>query len=170
MLTFPGIGRATAFAFAEAGCKKLAICDLNATGLAEIEELIQEAYPKQVQIVAYVTNTANEANVKDFISATVNKFGVINYAVNCAGIIGNNERSTETSMEEFDRINGINYRGTWLCSREELRVMLGQEISEGRAGRRGEKGCVVNVASQLGIVSRPTARELLPRTCDAKRC
>jgi 3-oxoacyl-[acyl-carrier protein] reductase len=48
------------------------------------------------------------------------------------------------SVEEWDRVLGINLRGTFLCCRFALPHMLG----------RGE-GKIVNVASQLGQVGAP---------------
>ena len=75
------------------------------------------------------------------------------------GVIGNNERSTSTSAYNFDLINNINYRGTWLSSRAELTQMLKQEPLPTHDGRLGNRGSIVNIASQLGVVSRPNARE-----------
>lgn len=74
------------------------------------------------------------------------------------GVLSNNERSSETTLEEFDRINSINYRGCWLCSRAEITQMLKQEPLPTHDGRLGNRGSVVNIASQLGIVGRPAAR------------
>jgi len=76
-------------------------------------------------------------------------------------VLSNNERSDATSPEEFDRINGINYRGCWLCSRAEIKQMLKQEPLATHDGRKGNRGSVVNIASQLGIVGRPAARKYL---------
>lgn len=82
------------------------------------------------------------------------KFGRIDYCVNCAGILGNSKPSAETSVDDFDKINSVNYRGTWLSSRAQIRVMMKQEMLEGAR----ERGSIVNIASQLGIVSRRAAR------------
>jgi NAD(P)-dependent dehydrogenase (short-subunit alcohol dehydrogenase family) len=73
------------------------------------------------------------------------------------GIMGNNARSTETSAQQFDEINGINYRGMWLSSRVELTQMLKQEPFPTHDGRQENRGAIVNIASQLGLVSRPSA-------------
>jgi NAD(P)-dependent dehydrogenase (short-subunit alcohol dehydrogenase family) len=63
-------------------------------------------------------------------------------------------------LEEFDRVNSVNYRGAWLCSRAQIRVMEKQGFLDGNGERvRGQKGSVVHIASQLGIVGRPAARE-----------
>jgi NAD(P)-dependent dehydrogenase (short-subunit alcohol dehydrogenase family) len=75
-----------------------------------------------------------------------------------AGILGNGQSTTETSTAQFDTINGVNYRGIWLCSRAELKQMLKQEPLPTHDGRPGNKGSIVHIASQLGIVSRPNSR------------
>jgi len=39
--------------------------------------------------------------------------------------------------------------------------MLRQEVLPSHDGRPGERGSVVNIASQLGVVGRPNAREFV---------
>jgi hypothetical protein len=46
------------------------------------------------------------------------------------GILSNNQRSDETSIADFDRINNVNYRGCWLTSRAEITQMLKQDPLE----------------------------------------
>jgi NAD(P)-dependent dehydrogenase (short-subunit alcohol dehydrogenase family) len=49
----------------------------------------------------------------------------------------------------------INYRGIWLCSRAQLGAMVRQDPLDGNVpGRAPERGAIVNIASQLGIVSK----------------
>jgi NAD(P)-dependent dehydrogenase (short-subunit alcohol dehydrogenase family) len=106
---------------------------------------------------------ADEQFVESFINEVVSTFGRIDYAVNCVGILGDSGRSTETSTEDFDRITNINYRGCWLSSRAELKQMLKQDpLPSHDPGRVPQRGSIVNIASQLGIVSRPGARK---RSC-----
>lgn len=90
-------------------------------------------------------------------------FGRVDYAVNCAGVLGKPLASGEMDVAEFDRVNAVNYRGCWLSSRAQLRAMLLQEPLEGliKDERRRQRGAIVNIASQLGIVGRPNAREYL---------
>lgn len=72
---------------------------------------------------------------------------------------GVRERSTDLSPKQFDFVTNINYRGVWLSSRAELAQMLKQEPLPTHDGRAGNKGSIVNIASQLGIVSTFNARE-----------
>ncbi|KAJ4859494.1 short chain dehydrogenase domain-containing protein [Trichoderma breve] len=142
-----GIGAATAQAFAIAGCTNIAITDINASGLLETQESINRVHPG-VKLFARAGDIADEAFVESFMDNVLQEFGRIDYAVNCAGILSSPLRSTELSLEEFDRINQVNYRGCWLSSRAQLKRMI--------------KGAIVNVASQLGIVGRHAAREFPP--------
>lgn len=123
---------------------------------------ISEAYP-QVQIYSAAGDISDEKFVDSFVEETVRKFGRLDYCVNCAGILGNNAASHETTTEEFDRINGVNYRGCWFSSRAQIRAMLAQEpldhLNAEEDGRRRQRGAIVNIASQLGIVGRPCARK-----------
>ena len=103
---------------------------------------------------------ADESFVESFMSEVVRKFGRLDYGVNCAGILGEGRRSTETTTDTFDHINGVNYRGCWMSSRAQIKQMLRQDpLPSHDPGRSPQRGAVVNIASQLGIVGRPSARK-----------
>jgi NAD(P)-dependent dehydrogenase (short-subunit alcohol dehydrogenase family) len=153
-----GMGAAIAKSFAQEGCNKIAITDLNNDLLEATRQAITEKHP-DVEVLAVTGNIADEGFVESFFEQVISELGRIDYCVNCAGVMGNNKSSTETSTADFDRINSINYRGCWLTSRAELKHMLTQEPLESHDGRPGERGSIVNIASQLGLVGRPNARE-----------
>ncbi|KAK7902229.1 hypothetical protein LTR67_001873 [Exophiala xenobiotica] len=152
-----GIGAATARAFAEAGCKRIAITDRNADLLEKTKESIASKWP-EVEVFSEAGDISVEDFVDNFMKNVVDKFGSIDYAVNCAGVLGQALRSHEMDAAEFDRINTINYRGCWLSSRAELRQMVKQDLpASDDSGRAPQRGAIVNIASQLGIVGRPAA-------------
>lgn len=153
-----GMGQAIAKSFAREGCKHIAITDINAQLLDVTKREIQEAFPG-VEVHAQAGDIADDKFVEAFFDVVKQKFGSINYAVNCAGIMGNNQNSTSSSISDFDKINSINYRGCWLSSRAELKHMLKQDALTTHDGRPGERGAIVNIASQLGVVGRPNARK-----------
>ncbi|KAJ5575722.1 Short-chain dehydrogenase/reductase SDR [Penicillium sp. DV-2018c] len=159
-----GIGAATAKAFAAAGCERIAITDLNEETLQQTTEALKSAHSK-IQLLVEAGNVADDQFADSFIDKVVKSFGRIDYAVNCAGVLGKSQRSDETSLEEFDRVNNINYRGCWLSSRAELKQMITQSpLPSHDPNRPPQRGAVVNVASQLGIVGRPGA----PAYCASK--
>lgn len=154
-----GIGAAVARAFAAAGCERIAITDLNPHTLEQTEKAITTAYSK-VKLFVHPGNVADDHFAESFISKVTKTFGRVDYAVNCAGVLGVPMRSGETSLEEFDRVNNVNYRGCWLSSRAQLMQMLEQDpLPSHDPSRPAQRGAVVNIASQLGIVSRPNARK-----------
>ena len=158
-LYMTGIGAAVARAFAAAGCEKIAITDLNDTTLEQTKKAIAASHPN-VQLLLHPGDVANDRFAESFISKVVGKFGRVDYAVNCAGVLGIPMRSDETSLAEFDRVNNINYRGCWLSSRAQLTQMIKQDpLPSHDPARPGQRGAVVNIASQLGVVSRPNARK-----------
>ncbi|KAF2725726.1 NAD(P)-binding protein [Polychaeton citri CBS 116435] len=116
------------------------------------------------QIVAVPTDIAHEDQVNHLIEFTVRQLGRLDYAVNAAGVLGSTACSTETPSHEFDRINGINYRGCWLSSRAELAQMLKQDPLPTHDGRMGNRGSIVNIASALAFVGRQNA----PAYCGSK--
>ncbi|KAI7551296.1 NAD(P)-binding protein [Hortaea werneckii] len=158
-----GIGQATAVSFAKEGCPEIVIADRNDDGLDETTSRIHEAAP-DCAVLSIRTDVSDQDSVQALIDKAVEAFGRLDYVCNSAGTLSNNERSHETSLEEFDRINKINYKGCWLCSRAEIQQMLKQEPLPTHDGRRGNRGSVVNIASQLGIVGRPAA----PAYCGSK--
>lgn len=101
----PGIGSAVAKAFAAAGCKRIAITDRNADLLGPVRDAILSASPPGVEVYAEAGDISDAAFVQSFVQGVVAKFGRLDYAVNCAGVAGTGQRCTETSLEDFDRIN-----------------------------------------------------------------
>jgi NAD(P)-dependent dehydrogenase (short-subunit alcohol dehydrogenase family) len=139
--------------FIHSGCTKIAITDVNAATLSQTKAVLETLNPS-AQILAIDGNIADEAFVDSLLQSVVSAFDRLDYAVNCAGVLGPSLRSDETAVAEFDRINGVNYRGCWLSSRAELRVMKAQTPLVDHPGQRG---AVVSIASQLGVVGRPQA-------------
>lgn len=142
--------------FAQAGCKRIAITDINTNTLADTRASLYEISPLLVSLVQ-VGNVADEAFADSLVKATVDLFGRLDYVVNCAGILGDALRSSETPVAMFDRINDVNYKGSWLVSRAALGQMVKQEPLPEHLQQRGS---IVNIASQLGLVGRPEAGEL----------
>jgi 3-oxoacyl-[acyl-carrier protein] reductase len=72
------------------------------------------------------------------VEAVQEAFGRIDVLVNNAGILSRSPLE-RMPVEEWDRVLGVNLRGTFLCCRAVLPRMLG----------RGD-GRIINVASQIG--------------------
>lgn len=145
-------------AFARAGCSRLAITDINSRSLSQTRDAVLAINPS-AQITSLAGDISDEQFVSAFAEQTTSTFRRLDYAVNCAGILGESQRSSEMAVEDFDRLTRINYRGTWLMARVALGWMVQQEPL---ADHPTQRGAVVNIASQLGIVARPGARKSSP--------
>ena len=89
------------------------------------------------------TDVSREGEVRGMICEVIEALGRIDVLVNSAGVLSQSPLE-QMPVEEWDRVLGINLRGTFLCCRFALPHML----------ERGE-GRIVNVASQLGQVGAP---------------
>ncbi|GKT47534.1 2-(R)-hydroxypropyl-CoM dehydrogenase [Colletotrichum spaethianum] len=148
-----GIGAAVARGFARSGCSRIAITDLNKKSLADTRNVILQIDPK-AQVLSREGDVSDESFVNYFVQDVAKQFGRIDYSVSCAGILGQSLRSHETSTAAFDLITNVNCKGSWLVSRAVLSHMLNQQPHEEHPSQRG---AIVNIASQLGVVARPAA-------------
>ncbi|KAL2415614.1 hypothetical protein ABEF95_004490 [Exophiala dermatitidis] len=151
-----GIGAATALAFAEAGCTEIALTDRDAAGLQRTaDEIVRRQRHSKVKVLVRDGDISLESFVDSFVAEVVQQFHRVDYVVYCAGIIGSSSDTINITTDEFDTVNGVNYRGCWLLSRAVLKVMVKQEPPPGHASdRRPQRGSIVNVASQLALVGR----------------
>lgn len=128
-----GIGRATAFAFAEAGARVVAV-DLDAEGAARTAELARligapEAWPETVDV--------SDAEAMEKLAArTADLYGVPDVVVNNAGI-GLAGPFLDTTPEEWKRVLDVNLWGVIHGCR-----LFGKQMVE-----RGQGGHIVNTAS-----------------------
>lgn len=144
-----GIGRATALAFAKRGCS-VVIADID---LSRTEVVADEIRAMGTEALAVRADVASPADVESLHQATLDAFGRLDYACNNAGIEGLQAPMTETTLENFDRVIGVNLRGLFLCMQAQLPIMI----------RQGS-GSIVNVASIAGLVGFPG----LPAYCASK--
>ena len=144
-----GIGRATALAFADAGCD-LVIADLDETRL---EILAQELEQRGCDVVSQTLDVTDQQAVNALHAEAKFTFGRLDYACNNAGIEGLQAPTAETTLENFDRVMNINVRGLLICMQAQLAMMLEQDA-----------GSIVNVASVAGLIGFPG----LPSYCASK--
>jgi NAD(P)-dependent dehydrogenase (short-subunit alcohol dehydrogenase family) len=131
-----GIGLATSSRLAADGFD-VAVLDLK---LATDH---QEAGQPALELECDVTD---EQSVAEAFAAVVDRLGPIDVLVNNAGITGSQRatRCHETPAEDWDRVQAVNVRGPFLCSRAVLPGM----IARGR-------GHIITIASVAGLVAFP---------------
>eukprot|EP01095_Lingulamoeba_sp_RSL-Kostka_P010198 TRINITY_DN3632_c0_g1_i1.p1 TRINITY_DN3632_c0_g1~~TRINITY_DN3632_c0_g1_i1.p1 ORF type:complete len:291 (+),score=123.06 TRINITY_DN3632_c0_g1_i1:41-913(+) len=86
---------------------------------AEVEELGVEALPFQCDV-------RNDKQVAEMVEATLAKFGRIDILICNAGALFW-KKMTDTPMDRYDLINGVNARGTFTCVKHCLPTMLEQK-------------------------------------------
>ncbi|GHF50138.1 NAD(P)-dependent dehydrogenase (short-subunit alcohol dehydrogenase family) [Amycolatopsis bartoniae] len=130
-----GIGAEAARVFAEDGASVMLVARTEEPLAALAKDLESAGHD-----VAYATgDVADAASVAAFVDATVSRFGRLDGAFNAAAM-GQGGRLDAVPEEDFDRILAVNVKGTWLCLREEVRVMAAQG-----------SGSIVNVSSIGGL-------------------
>ncbi|KAL2829311.1 hypothetical protein BJY01DRAFT_240716 [Aspergillus pseudoustus] len=149
-----GIGANIATEFAKEGCKRIAMCDRNGGGLKQTEAAIKRV-ANDVAVFTCIVDVTIEEQIETFIKSVAERFGGIHYAVNAAGISCPPIPSAELDTRIFDNVFQINCRGVWLSSKFELKQMITQDIQPTHDGRPGERGCVLNIASQLAFGASP---------------
>lgn len=133
------IGRAIALAFADAGAI-VAAADLDPAAAAETAAL---AAGRPGKALPYKTDISQKEDVAGLAGGVLSGHGRIDIWVNNAGVSqGGKSFLADIPEEVFDRVIGINLRGTWLCMKEILPHMV----------ERGS-GCIVNMASVMGLVA-----------------
>lgn len=131
-----GLGKEAAKQFAAAGAK-LALCDINEALLSEVAEQLQA---EGIEVLHGLCDVTSEDQVKDFITAVLERYGQIDVAINNAGLDPEATPLVEMSLENFERMMNINVRGVFLGMKHQLPVMLKQ-------GR----GAILNVSSIAGL-------------------
>ena len=131
-----GIGRATAVAFAAEGAR-VVVTDRVEAALQETAEYVEESGG---EVLAIACDVSKPEEIEAAVAQAVNTFGRIDCAFNNAGVENKATPLHEIELEEWDRILGINLRGTFVCMKHEIAQML----------RQGG-GVVVNTSSGAGI-------------------
>jgi 3-oxoacyl-[acyl-carrier protein] reductase len=132
-----GIGLGIAKEFLQAKAK-VAISDINEARLKETTNDLKDRFGVG-SVHGIVADIAQEDDIKKMVVDTVQRFGTIDVLVNNAGI-GALNLFWDMSIEEWDAVFNVNLRGTLLCTKQVVKLML----------EKGIKGRVINVSSING--------------------
>lgn len=116
-----GIGRATALALAGQGAD-VAVCDLNPAG---VDETVAEIRKCGRRSMGFVVDVTQPEQVQAMVDAVERAWGRIDILANIAGIT-QPSKVTNTTVEDWDRITGVNMKGTFLVSKAVAAVMVRQ--------------------------------------------
>ena len=133
-----GIGRAIAIALARCGARVV----LAARTEADLQSAVKDIKTDGGQGLAVPTDIADESSVQQLFEK-VGQLGRLDILINCAGV-GRYGPVQEYATDDLDLVLGVNLRGTFLCCREAMRIMVGQE-----------SGFIINISSVVGIKGYP---------------
>lgn len=147
-----GIGRATALAFARDGSRIVVSGRHEDKGQALAAEL--RALGTEAEFVR--ADVRNEAEVRNLIDRSVERFGRLDVAVNNAGTEGELGPIVEQSAANYESTFAVNVLGTLLSLKHEMRVMLSQGSGSiinlsSIAGQVGFAGAAIYAASKHAV-------------------
>lgn len=158
-----GIGRQIALTLASYGANVV----VNYHGsLEKAKEVTSEIEAMGREAVLYQGNVADMDAMKAMVKETTKKFGRIDILVNNAGITKDNLLMA-MKEEEFDQVLDINLKGSFICMKQVIRIMMKQRYGRiinlsSVSGRMGNAGQVNYSASKAGVIgmTKSLAREV----------
>jgi len=144
-----GIGRQTCIDLAKYGAV-VSICDANLEEAQKTASLILNKFAN-ASAYAIKVDVTSAQEVENMVKVTVEKFGRLDGAVNCAGISGISGQGpkeiADHSDDRFDRVIAVNLKGVFLSMKHEIRQLLQQEKSKHFS--------IVNASSYAGLFGVP---------------
>ena len=140
-----GFGREMAITFAEKG-SSLVLNDINMAGLEETRDLVLKDFPSTSIILAQA-DISNLKEVERMKKQVFEKFDNIFILINNAGIDGGAYKSLSASEEIYDKVMGINVKGTWNVTKTFFRKMKSQRLFQPIRGK------IINIASCAGTAN-----------------
>jgi NAD(P)-dependent dehydrogenase (short-subunit alcohol dehydrogenase family) len=114
-----GIGLETALTLADLGAR-VAILDWTPGAATMAARRIEQAGGLALAVEG---DAGDEATVMEAFAATQRRFGPVDVAVACAGVLGEGGPVFETSVADFEQVMRVNVRGAFLVVREAARQM-----------------------------------------------
>jgi 3-oxoacyl-[acyl-carrier protein] reductase len=160
-----GIGLAITKALAREGAA-VALADINLDGAKAAAAAFVTG--PEARTIPVAVNVADPASVAAMVDAVRKAFGRIDILVNNAGV-GGNTAFLDTSLEEWNRIIGINLTGAFLVAQAVAREMVktggGKIINiASLSGQRGGNGRAAYGSAKAGLelLTKVMAVELAP--------
>ncbi len=132
-----GIGRTTAYLFAEEGAKVVVAGRRVELG----EQVVKTIESKGGRAIYVPTDVAVAADVERMVSTTVETYGKLDVLFNNAGTVSY-DRSGDETEEDWDRVMNVNLKGTWLGTKYAIPRMI-----------ENGGGSIINNASVWGAMA-----------------
>ena len=131
-----GFGAAIAATFVREGAK-VVIADIDGAAAERIAAALEGA-------VAVKADVTSDADTGRMVAAATERFGRLDILVNNAGVSHWNQKLTEVSEADFDRVYAVNVKALYWAARHAVPVMAAQG-----------GGVILNTASTAGLRPRP---------------
>jgi NAD(P)-dependent dehydrogenase (short-subunit alcohol dehydrogenase family) len=131
-----GIGEGIAMVLAREGAR-LVIVDMNLDDARNVVKRIEAGGGKAI---ATRTDISKKAEVEAMVAETIRAFGTVDVLVNNAGIEATPCLAHEMNEAQWDRVLGVNLKGTFFCCQAVLPTMIAHK-----------RGRIVNVSSTAGL-------------------
>ena len=133
-----GIGLASAKRLLKEGTK-VALLDVN-------DDVLEISKSLGTNTLGLKCDVSNESDVKSSIDMVANFFGKIDYLVANAGIGGGANKPADVSIEEWNKVIGVNQTGIFLVNKYVIPYMI-----------ENGGGAIVNTSSMYGLVGAPNS-------------
>ncbi|MDO8282726.1 MAG: 3-oxoacyl-[acyl-carrier-protein] reductase [Thermodesulfovibrionia bacterium] len=134
-----GIGMAIALAMAKEGAN-ICIADIKVDNTGD---LIAEINKSGVRCISTKLDVSSQESVTNAFETFINEFGSIDILVNNAGIT-RDSLALRMKEDDWDAVININLKGTFLCSKEAIKIM-----SKQRSGK------IINISSVVAFIGNP---------------
>lgn len=136
-----GIGRALAIGLHAKGCH-LALVDLDREGLSRLQIVLSEA-GNQAAVTTHAADVSDRSRMSALAQEVADAHGEVHLLINNAGI-GHEAAFPQTSLDDWDRIMGVNLWGVIYGCHYFMPYLA-----------KVERAHIVNLSSLLGIIGMP---------------
>ncbi len=138
-----GGGRGIGKSIAEALAKKAVNIVIVGTNMTVAEKTSADLQEFGVKSIAIRADVSNSSDVRNIFDKTLSEFGKIDILVNNAGIT-RDSLLIRMKDEDWDAVINVNLKGTFLCSREAVKIMMKQKY-----------GRIINISSVVPFIGNP---------------
>ena len=134
-----GIGKAVALGMAKEG-SHVAIADVN---IESAQQTSKEVSALGVKSIALKLDVSNQENVINAFKEFTSQFGALDIVINNAGITRDGIL-LRMKEEDWDAVLNINLKGSFLCSKEAIKIMSKQRY-----------GKIISISSVVAFMGNP---------------
>lgn len=138
-----GIGAGTAWALAKAGARVIVNYPMPSTK-PMAEELVADIAKEGGTALSFQCDVSKEEEVQAMFAFAKKEWGTVDILVNNAGI-QQDAPFAEMTMEQWNRVIGVNLTGQFLCAREAIREFLRRGVVKERSAAAGKIVCMSSV-------------------------